>query len=221
MQMPTGFNVKDEERWKSTGCFLNQNSAKDQSWSVLQMVHIVAYLTVLGELGFITGVGWYVSGECLEYQECAFAFDTWTPPLITCNIEIMKCEIGGCCLQILTIMYVSDWWGPGLWVFTHIISTLWKIACWEFGTTPNILQGFQGDCTSNRKVWKVQKKNFIFIIFFPFICGKCCYRSWHTWEDDPKWRDASDRCWTPPKLTISFSPGKSQEYRSHHILWFQ
>ena len=90
----------------STGCFLNQNSAKDQSWSVLQMVHIVAYFNVLGELRFITGVGWFVSGECLEYQECVFAFDTWTPPLITCNIEIMKCETGGCCLQILTLMYV-------------------------------------------------------------------------------------------------------------------
>ncbi|XP_042559394.1 cytosolic phospholipase A2 gamma-like [Clupea harengus] len=38
---------------------------------------------------------------------------------------------------------IFDWWGPGWWVFTHIISILWKIACWEFGTMPNILQGFQ------------------------------------------------------------------------------
>ena len=178
MQMPTVFNVKDEERWKSTGCFLNQNSAKDQSWNVLQKVHIVAYLTVLGELGFITGVGWFVSGECLEYQECVFAFDTWTPELITCNIEIMKCEIGGCCLQILTLIYVS--FLSVFWVLRHIIPMLTKTANWEFGTMPNILYRFQGDCTFNKKVWKLQKKTFIFIIFFPFICGKCCYRSCHT-----------------------------------------
>ena len=64
--MLTVFNVKDEERWKSTGFYLNQNS------KLKCVTDVVVYLTVLGELGFITGVGWFVSGECLEYQECVF-----------------------------------------------------------------------------------------------------------------------------------------------------